>query len=64
MFFFALSVPLRSNNLLNPIAIGMKPNKPIANGGIAKTSNAANDEIATSNAMPRNCPIIIYVAED
>ena len=37
----------------------MKPIKPIANGGIAKTSNAANDEIATSNAMPRNCPIII-----
>ena len=40
----------------------MKPIRPIANAGIVKASKAANDEITTSNAIPRNCPIITFLA--
>jgi hypothetical protein len=40
----------------------MNPIRPIANGGIAKASKLANDEITTSNTVPRNCPMITFLA--
>jgi len=64
-FFVALIVsgfPRNFVSLLIPIIIGMKPIRPIAKAGIAKASKAANDEITTSNTIPRNCPIITFLA--
>jgi hypothetical protein len=63
-FFMARIVsgfPRKFVSLLIPIIIGMKPIRPITNAGIAKASKAADDEITTSNTIPRNCPIITFL---
>ena len=60
--FSVSDVSRNSKILLIPMTIGIIPIKPKTNGGTASESNAANDEIATSIIIPRNCPTITFLA--
>jgi hypothetical protein len=60
--WFVSGILRNFDSFLIPIIIGMKPIRPITNGGMAKASKAANDEITTSNTIPRNCPMITFLA--